>query len=312
MARNKSVSACNSPVPRAVLVLWLPRRTTFERLPAMRIAWEAGSRFASQRQPRFPAAACYVPSPEMTGNGSVLELRGLSKTYGRFEAVSTLDLDVPGGEIYALLGPNGAGKTTTIRMLMGILQPTAGTARILGLDCFEARAEVMRHVAYLPDEPVFYDYLRGSEILRFVGEMRGFEAAEVERRTRPLIERLELSDAMEEYAVNYSKGMKKKLAAVCALLHDATVLVLDEPTNGLDPFATRTLLAIVREKAAQGCSVFFSTHLLDQAEKLCHRVGILYKGRLAAQGRIEDLRQNLAPGGSLEQIFFSVTEEGAA
>jgi ABC-2 type transport system ATP-binding protein len=219
---------------------------------------------------------------------------------------------VPRGEIYALLGPNGAGKTTTIRMLMGLLQPTAGTARIRGLDCFGARAEVMRHVAYLPDEPIFYDYLRGSEILRFVGEMRGFPAAEVDRRAAPLIERLELADAMEEYAVNYSKGMKKKLAAVCALLHDATVLVLDEPTNGLDPFATRTMLAIAREKAEQGCSVFFSTHLLDQAEKLCHRVGILYKGRLAAQGRLEDLRQNLAPGGSLEQIFFSVTDEGAA
>ena len=247
----------------------------------------------------------------MAGDGAVIELRGLSKRYGEFDAVVALDLDVGPGEIFALLGPNGAGKTTTIRMLMGLLQPTAGEAKVKGLDCFRSRAEVMRHVAYLPDEPVFYDYLRGSEILRFVGEMRGFPAAEVDRRAGPLIERLELGDAMEEYAVNYSKGMKKKLAAACALMHDATVLVLDEPTNGLDPFATRTMLAIAREKAEQGCSVFFSTHLLDQAEKLCHRVGILYKGRLAAQGRLEELRQNLAPGGSLEQIFFSVTDEGA-
>jgi ABC-2 type transport system ATP-binding protein len=248
----------------------------------------------------------------MPGNGAVIELRGLSKRYGEFDAVVGLDLHVFPGEIFALLGPNGAGKTTTIRMLMGLLQPTAGTARVLGLDCFQSRAEVMRHVAYVPDEPVFYDYLRGGEILRFVGDMRGFPAEEVERRADPLVERLELADAMGEYAVNYSKGMKKKLAVVCALLHDSKVLVLDEPTNGLDPFATRTMLAIARERAEQGCSVFFSTHLLDQAEKLCHRVGILYKGRLAAQGRLEDLRQSLARGGSLEQIFFSVTEEGGA
>ena len=240
---------------------------------------------------------------------AVVVLEKLEKHYGDFKAVSELDLSVAAGEIFALLGPNGAGKTTTIRMLMGILQATGGSAHIDGLDCFADRAQVMRRVGYLPDEPIFYDYLRGREILRFVGEMHGLDRAESEKRSGELIERLDLGDALDEYAVNYSKGMRKKLAITCALLHDPALLILDEPTNGLDPYATRTFHELIRAKAENGKSVFFATHLLDQAEKLCHRVGILYKGRLAAVGKLEDLRDKLAPGGTLEEIFFSVTDE---
>jgi ABC-2 type transport system ATP-binding protein len=237
---------------------------------------------------------------------AVLDVRGLSKRYGAFEAVSSLELAVGRGEIFALLGPNGAGKTTTIRMLMGILQPTAGTASIEGQDCFRDRAEVMRRVGYLPDEPVFYDYLRGREVIRFVGEMHNLPRQTIEARSGPLLERLDLLDAVDEYAVNYSRGMKKKLALVCALLHDPSFLILDEPTSGLDPLVTRTLLDLVREETARGKTVFFSTHLLDQAEKLCHRVGILYQAKLAAVGTIDELRARLSPGGSLEEIFFAV------
>ncbi|MBI4601345.1 MAG: ABC transporter ATP-binding protein [Planctomycetes bacterium] len=218
-------------------------------------------------------------------------------------------MTVDEGEIVALLGPNGAGKTTTIRMLMGLLEPTAGRARIRGCDCFLERAQVMRFVGYVPDEPVFYDYLRGGEVLRFVGEMRGFSPAETQARTVPLVEQLDLAGDLEEYAVNYSKGMKKKLALVCALLHEPPLLILDEPTNGLDPFATRTFQAIIRERVQAGSSVFFSTHLLDQAEKLCRRVGILYKGRLAALGEIGELRNSLREGGTLEDVFFQVASE---
>ena len=235
----------------------------------------------------------------------LVELRGLTKTYGTFKAVDGITLDVPRGEIFALLGPNGAGKTTSIRMLMGILRPTSGEARVDGLDCFADRVEVKRRVGYLPDEPVFYDYLRGSELIRFVGGMHGLDVAETDRRSAPLVERLELGDALGEYAVNYSKGMKKKLALLCAMLHDPALLILDEPTNGLDPYATRALLDLVREKAAAGRTVFYSTHLLDQAEKLCKRVGIVHKGRLAATGTIEELRSR----GTLEEVFFAVTGE---
>src|SRR6185503_15602471 len=239
-----------------------------------------------------------------------LELRALTKRYGGFVAVSGLDLTVPRGEVFALLGPNGAGKTTTIRMLMGILRPSSGTAAIEGRDCFRERVEVKRLAGYLPDEPVFYDYLRGREILRFVGEMHGIDRDEIERRSQPLLERFAIDDAREEYAVNYSKGMKKKLALLCAMMHDPALLILDEPTNGLDPYATRTLIEIVKEKVAQGKTVFYSTHLLDQAEKLCHRVGIVYKGRLVASGTLEELRAKLSKGGSLEEIFFAVTGGG--
>jgi len=139
--------------------------------------------------------------------------------------------------------------------------------------------------------------------------MRGYSRAEVTRRALPLWDRLQLAGDLDEYAVNYSHGMKKKLAAVCALLHAPPVLILDEPTNGLDPLTTRTMHEIIRERSAAGACVLFSTHLLDQAEKLCDRVGILHKGRLVAVGRLSELRANLAANSTLEEIFFSVTED---
>jgi ABC-2 type transport system ATP-binding protein len=236
----------------------------------------------------------------------LVQIQGLTKSYGTFEAVKDLTLSVSYGQIFALLGPNGAGKTTTIRMLMGILAPTSGSARIDGLDCFADRVEVKRRVGYLPDEPIFHDHLRGAEIIRFSGEMHGLTRTEIDNRTRPLIQQLELSDALEEFAVNYSRGMKKKLALVCAMLHDPTLLILDEPTNGLDPFATRTLHELIRANAAAGKTIFFSTHLLDQAEKLCTQIAIIAKGRLAAHGTLAELRARLASDSSLEEIFFSV------
>jgi len=242
---------------------------------------------------------------------SLVEIQGLSKTYGSFEAVRNINLSVSYGQIFALLGPNGAGKTTTIRMLMGILAPTSGSARIDGLDCFRNRVEVKRRVGYLPDEPVFYDYLRGIEVIRFSGDMHGLSRREIETRSRRLLDQLELTDDLDEFAVNYSKGMKKKLALVCAMLHDPPLLILDEPTNGLDPFATRELHAIIRAKAAAGRTIFFSTHLLDQAERLCTQIAIMAKGRLAAHGTLAELRTRLSTDSSLEEIFFSVAGDSA-
>src|SRR5579859_2192437 len=242
---------------------------------------------------------------------SLVEIQGLSKTYGSFEAVRNINLSVSYGQIFALLGPNGAGKTTTIRMLMGILAPTSGSARIDGLDCFRNRVEVKRRVGYLPDEPVFYDYLRGIEVIRFSGDMHGLSRREIETRSRRLLDQLELTDDLDEFAVNYSKGMKKKLALVCAMLHDPPLLILDEPTNGLDPFATRELHAIIRAKAAAGRTIFFSTHLLDQAERLCTQIAIVAKGRLAAHGTLAELRTRLSTDSSLEEIFFSVAGDSA-
>ena len=243
---------------------------------------------------------------------SIVEIRGLSKQYGAFSALSELDLDVPRGELFALLGPNGAGKTTTMRMLMGILKASAGSARINGLDCFRDRVAVKRLVGFLPDEPVFHDYLRGIEIIRFVGGMHGLSASEINQRAWPLIERIELSDATEEYAVNYSRGMKKKLGLVCSLLHEPELLILDEPTSGLDPIATRGLNALLLEKVHAGMTVLLSSHLLDQVQRLCRRMAIISRGRLAAVGTLEELRQRANAESSLEEIFFAVAAEAGA
>ncbi len=236
---------------------------------------------------------------------------GLSKKFGDFTAVDGLTLSVGAGEIVALLGPNGAGKTTAIKMLMGLLKSSGGSAQIMGNDCFIQRAAAKRYVGYLPDEPVFYDYLRGSELLTFAGEMHGLTKAEISSRTGPWIDRLELDDALEEFAANYSKGMKKKLAMIMALLHEPELLILDEPTTGLDPFAIRTLNTVIREQAEKGRAVFFSTHLLDHAERLCTRVAILHKGKLVAVGSMEEFKARASEGGTLEDVFFQVVAENS-
>jgi ABC-2 type transport system ATP-binding protein len=249
--------------------------------------------------------------PDELSAAPIASLRGLGKWYGHFPAVADLDLDVGRGEILALLGPNGAGKTTTIRMLMGILSPTSGQARIAGLDCFSDRPEVMRHVGYLPDEPIFHDHLRGREVLAFCATMHGLPRAAAKARADALAERLDLAGDLDEFAVNYSLGMRKKLALVAAMLHEPELLILDEPTNGLDPVVTRALLDLVREQAAAGRAVFYSTHLLDQAQRLCHRVAILHRGRLQAIGPVEEIVHRHAPGGTLEDAFFRVTGANA-
>jgi ABC-2 type transport system ATP-binding protein len=238
----------------------------------------------------------------------LLAIRGLVKRYGDFTAVDNLDLEVAPGSILALLGPNGAGKTTTIRVVMGQLHPSAGAATVAGLDCWEDRAEVMRLVGYLPDEPVYLDHLSGRELLRFSGTLHGIPAAEVAARSQPLAERLHIGDALDDPAVAYSLGMRKKLGLLLALLHRPRLLVLDEPSAGLDPHATRDLHAILREFAEAGGAVMHSTHLLDQAERLCDRVAVIHRGRLAACGRLADLT---AAGTTLESVFFAATGDGA-
>jgi ABC-2 type transport system ATP-binding protein len=242
---------------------------------------------------------------------AMIEIDALSKRYGDFTALSGLSLRVKRGEIFALLGPNGAGKTTTMRILMGFLKPSSGSARIAGLDCFEQRVELKRKVGYLPDEPVFYDYLRGREIVEFSGDMHGLDRDAIRARANPLIERLELGDALADYAVNYSRGMKKKLALVCALLHQPELLILDEPTSGLDPLASRRLNELVLEYQGRGATVLLSSHLLDQVERLCQRMAIVHGGRIAAEGTLAELRRERAEAGTLEDIFFAVTGGGA-
>ncbi|MFA4986834.1 MAG: ABC transporter ATP-binding protein [Candidatus Brocadiia bacterium] len=235
-----------------------------------------------------------------------LELQGLTRMYGEFLAVDHIDLAVERGEIFSLLGPNGSGKTTTIKMIMGLLKPSSGSAMVLGLDCFSEHPQVMARVGYMPDEPAFYDFLTGAETIMFVGEMHGISRRDSLAKSRPLLDQFELADAAGEYAVNYSRGMKKKLALICALLHDPDLLLLDEPTSGLDPFATRALTSMISALAESGKTIFFSTHILEQAEKISTRIGILHKSKLAAVGKLNELRAATSSNSSLEEIFFLV------
>jgi ABC-2 type transport system ATP-binding protein len=238
----------------------------------------------------------------------ILQIQSLTKRYGDFTALDSLTLSIQSGCIFALLGPNGAGKTTMIRLLMGMLQPTRGEIRVGGLDAFRSSVDVKSLVGYLPDEPLFYDFLRGREIIRFAGEMHGLHPREIEERSLALAERLNLVDALGEFAENYSRGMKKKLGLICALLHEPQLVILDEPTNGLDPHGTQVLHALMRETAAAGRTVLFSTHLLEQAEKLCDRVAVVRQGQLAAEGTMTELRDRFGADASLESMFFKLTE----
>jgi ABC-2 type transport system ATP-binding protein len=239
----------------------------------------------------------------------MIEFAGLSKSYGSFHAVAPLTLTVPRGEMFGFLGPNGAGKTTTIRMMMSILVPSGGSVRIAGLDCHREAAEVKRHVGYLPDSPIFYDFLRGREILQFIGEMHGLTRTEALLRTERLLAELGLEQVGEEFAVNYSMGMKKKLGLACALIHEPSVLILDEPTNGLDPRASRDVQQRLRKSAEGGMTIFLSTHILDMAERLCSRIGIIHHGELVATGSPAELKEKLTTGGNLEEVFLAVTAE---
>ena len=241
----------------------------------------------------------------------MIEFQSLTKTYGSFEAVKPLSLTVRRGEVFGFLGPNGAGKTTTIRMMMGILAPSAGRVLIDGLDCHADATEVKRRVGYLPDNPIFYDFLRGREILQFVAEMHGFKRPEAEKRALAMLSEFGLDEVTEEFAVNYSMGMKKKLGLACALIHSPSVLILDEPINGLDPRASRDVQGRLLAAAANGTTIFVSTHLLDMAEKLCDRVGIIHRGALAATGTLDEIRAHASADGSLEEVFLKITDDAS-
>jgi ABC-2 type transport system ATP-binding protein len=240
----------------------------------------------------------------------MIETQDLTKTFGAKTAVSSVSLRVEGGEVMGFLGPNGSGKTTTIRLLMGLLRPTSGRASILGRDCHADAVALKRDVGYLPDEPFLYPYLSGREILELVGGLHGLPAADARRRAGELCDRLGLGAAANAYTVTYSLGMKKRLALAMALIHEPRVLIMDEPTNGLDPKGAREMRVAISELAAQGRTIFLSTHLLDAAEKLCHRVAIIRDGSLQAVGAPAELRARFAASAdaSLEDLFLRVTE----
>lgn len=243
--------------------------------------------------------------PAMDASLPALRLAGLRKDFGR-PAVDGLDLVVRRGEFYALLGPNGAGKTTTLRLVTGLLAPDAGSIEVLGIDLAGAPAAAKARMAYLPDEPMLYGKLKPFEYLEFVAGLWGVRAEEAEPRARELLDWLDLGKHAHELTEGFSRGMKQKLALAGALVHDPELLILDEPLTGLDAAAARQVKDLLLAHVAKGGTVILTTHILEVAERLAQRIGIIRQGRLIAEGTLDELRA-LTQGGSLEDVFLQLT-----
>jgi len=237
----------------------------------------------------------------------VVDIEHVTKTFGAKVALRDVSFTVPAGQICGLLGPNGAGKTTLFRLLMGILRATSGTLFVDGLDAFEERVDVKRLIGYLPDEPVFYSYLSGREILELSAAMHALDVREALNRIEPLWVKLGLSADIDNYAEEYSRGMKKKLGLLLALVHDPRLLVLDEPTNGLDVESTRLFHELIIEQVGLGKTILFSTHLMDHVARLCSHAVIISHGRVVASDSLDALRSQFDPGASLEDVFVGLT-----
>ena len=238
-------------------------------------------------------------------NDDALRIKSLLKTFDRV-AVDHLDLSVRRGELYALLGPNGAGKTTTLRMVAGLLAPDAGSIDIFGVALASDPSGAKRHMAYLPDEPLLYGKLKPTEYLEFVAGLWGIEPAQAEPRARMLLEWLDLSQHAHELTEGFSRGMKQKLALAGALIHEPRLLILDEPLTGLDAAAARQVKDLLLEHVAKGGTVILTTHILEVAERLAQRIGIIQHGKLIAEGTLDELRAR-SHGGTLEDVFLHLT-----
>ena len=238
----------------------------------------------------------------------MIEIEGLSKRFGTHTAVAGLDLKVEAGEIFGFLGPNGAGKTTTVKCVTGLLKPTTGRVRVAGFDIATQTLDAKRAMGLVPDEPFVYPKLTGAEYLRFVGELYGAKLSDMKARIPDLLEMFELRPWGGELVESYSHGMRQKLVLAGILLHDPKVLILDEPMVGLDPKSGRLVKDIFLKLAERGTTIFMCTHVLEIAEKLCDRVGIMIEGRMIACGTVSELESQAKTSGSdLEGIFLSLT-----
>jgi ABC-2 type transport system ATP-binding protein len=243
----------------------------------------------------------------------MIELSGLTKRYGSFTAVDSLDLTVPRGELFGFLGPNGAGKTTTLRMLAGILRPTGGTVKIAGLDVWGDPVAAKSKLGFIPDRPFIYEKLTGVEFIRFVAGLYGQHGEVVERRGRELLALFDLEEWRDELVESYSHGMRQKLIIASAFVHRPEVIVVDEPHVGLDPKSIKILRDLFKEYTRRGHTIMMSTHTLEVAERLCDRIAIIQGGKIRAQGTMDEIRRDVARGDEgLEQIFLRLTGENAA
>jgi ABC-2 type transport system ATP-binding protein len=237
-----------------------------------------------------------------------LQLRALTKTFEGKRAVSALDLTIQPGEFYALLGPNGAGKTTTLRMIAGLLSPDEGELSIFGVDARQDPIAAKRITAWLPDEPMLYGKLDPMEYLEFVAGLWGVEPGEAMRRARELLEVLEMWPHRHTRCESFSRGMKQKVCLAGALIHDPMLLLLDEPLTGLDAAIARQVKDLLVARVKNGRTVILTTHILEVAERLASRIGIIHKGELCAEGTFEELKARTGQAGqSLEDVFLTLT-----
>ncbi len=241
-----------------------------------------------------------------------LEIRGLSKRFDR-PAVDRLDLTVHTGEFYSLLGPNGAGKTTTLRMVIGLLRPDVGSISVLGLDALGDPVSAKQVMAWISDEPMIYDKLSPLEYLEFVAGLWGIEAKLAESRAQELLDWLGLAREAHQRCEGFSKGMRQKVALAGALVHEPKLIILDEPLTGLDAGSARLVKNVLRERVRNGCTVIMTTHILEVAERMADRIGVIAGGRLIAEGTLEELRRQAGKNvTSLEDTFLALVADEAA
>lgn len=242
--------------------------------------------------------------------GPRVQLHEVSRRYGEQWAVRDLSLDLREGELFAFLGPNGAGKTTTIKMLCGLLRPTSGSIRVCGHDLETEGQAARANLSYVPDLPFLYEHLTGLEFLELVAQLHGLSSEKTNERIATVTRQFELDKFRDQITMRYSHGMRQRTVFAAALLHEPKVLVVDEPTVGLDPRSVRQLKDLLRELVRGGTTVFLSSHSLDVVQELADRIGIISGGRLIGCGSIEELRSQASHAGPLEEVFLKLTQEG--
>ena len=242
-------------------------------------------------------------------NGSfVVELKGVVKRYNEILAVDNVDLTLNRGEIFALLGPNGSGKSTTLKMLIGLVQPDSGSVNVLGVNVQENPVAVKQLVGYVPESPHLYEFLTGIEYLDFIGDIYGMQNQEKENRITEYLKALQLEGREGDMINGYSDGMKQKIALISAFLHKPKLLILDEPLSALDPRSARIIKDFLHQLKNQGITTIMSTHVLEIAQAVCDRIGIMYQGKILALGNMKELRQMARlPDSGLEDIFLKLT-----
>ncbi len=239
----------------------------------------------------------------------MIKLVGITKTFGTLKAVDNLTLTLPRGELFCFLGPNGAGKTTTIKMLVGLWSPDSGVIEIDGIDLAQNPTQAKQRIGYVPDSPFLYNKLTGVEFLTIVGGLYGMQRQDIEDQIALYRQHLDIGDWLTDVIEGYSQGMKQRVIFAAALFHEPKVLIIDEPMVGLDPKMARIVKDLLRRRASQGTTIFLSTHNLNVAEELAHRISIIHQGRLLHTGTLEELRQITHQDGGLEEVFLQIVEE---